>query len=311
MSALADAARDYLDLRHRLGHKLAEAERLLPRFVDHLDASGTPTVTIAAALAWATEPDVSPGSTVWPHRMSIARAFARHMAGIDPATEVPPLGLLPSRQRWRPPFIYTSAEIDALMRQVRVSTGSPLVAQMFETLIGLLAVTGMRIGEVIHLDRTDVDLAAGVVLVRESKFAKSRLVPVHASTIVALQDYAAQRDQAHPRPVTTAFFVTLTGKRLLYEGVWPVFRHLCDTAGIGIGASRRPRLHDLRHTFAVATLVDWYRTGEDVTAKLPLLSTYLGHHEPRYTYWYLSAAPELLALAAGRLEAAGDIAVTR
>jgi integrase/recombinase XerD len=310
MSVLSVAADDYLAIRHRLGHKLADAERLLPRFVAYLDASGTPAVTTAAALAWATQPDAPPGSVIWPHRMTVARGFARHMAGIDPATEVPPLGLLPSRVRWRPPFIYTPGDIDALMRQARTSIGSPLVAETFATLIGLLAVTGMRIGEVIRLDRTDVDLDAGVVLVRESKFHKSRLVPLHASTIVVLGDYAAHRDDEHPRAVSTSFFVTLTGKRLIYEGVWPVFRHLCDTAGIGAGATRRPRLHDLRHTFAVATLVDWYRTGADVNAKLPMLSTYLGHHEPRYTYWYLSAAPELLALAAGRLEAAGELAVT-
>lgn len=305
MSALAQNARDYLALRNSLGHKLAEAAWLLPSFVAYLDAAGTSTVTIGAALAWSTQ--ATAGTEMGSRRMCVARGFARYMAGIDPTTEVPPLGLLPSRQHWRPPFIYPWADIDALMRQARVSIGSPLLAETFATVIGLLAVTGMRIGEVIRLDRRDVDLVTGVVLVRESKFAKSRNVPLHASTVGVLQDYADGRDIEHPRPVTASFFVSVTGRRLIYTTVGLTFRQLCESAEIGIGARRRPRLHDLRHTFAVTTLVDWYRAGDDVTAKMVLLSTYLGHHEPSSTYWYLSAAPELLALAAGRLEAATPV----
>jgi len=301
MSALSQTARDYLTLRRALGHQLVEAVWLLPRFVAYLDAAGIPTVTVEAALAWSTQAD--PGTNMASRRMAVARGFARHMAGVDPATEVPPLGLLPSRQRWRPPFIYTTADIDALMRQARLSMRPPLLAETFETLIGLLAVTGMRIGEVIHLDRGDVDLVAGVVSVRESKFAKSRYVPLHESTISVLRDYADRRDSEHPRPVTVSFFVAVTGKRLDYTMVGRTFRDLCENAEVGVGAAHPPRLHDLRHTFAVATLVHWYRTGLDATTKMPLLSTYLGHRDPRSTYWYLSAAPELLALAAGRLEA--------
>lgn len=302
MSALSQSARDYLTLRRSLGHQLVEAAWLLPRFVAYLEAAGTPAVTVEAALAWSTQAD--PGTNMASRRMAVARGFARHMAGIDPATEIPPLGLLPSRQHWRPPFIYTPADIDALMRQVRLSMRPPLLAETFETLIGLLAVTGMRIGEMIHLDRGDVDLGAGVVLVRESKFTKSRYVPLHESTVGVLQHYAGRRDSEHPRPVTMSFFVAVTGKRLDYTMVGRTFRNLCENAEVGVGAAHPARLHDLRHTFAVAALVHWYRTGQDVTAKMPLLSTYLGHRDPRSTYWYLSAAPELLALAAGRLEAA-------
>jgi integrase len=180
----------------------------------------------------------------------------------------------------------------------------PLLALTFETVIGLLAVTGMRIGELIHLDRSDVDLTTGVVLVRESKFTKSRYVPLHESTVGVLRHYSGLRDAEHPRPITTSFFVAVTGKRLDYTMVGRNFRNLCENAEVGVGAVRQPRMHDLRHTFAVATLVHFYRTGQDVTVKMPLLSTYLGHRDPRSTYWYLSAAPELLALAAGRLEAA-------
>jgi integrase/recombinase XerD len=302
MSALSLAARDYLTLRRSLGHQLVEAVWLLPRFVAYLDAAGTSTVTVEAALAWSTQAD--PGTNMAYRRMAVARGFARHMAGIDPATEVPPLGLLPCRQRWRPPFIYTPADIDALMRQARESVRPPMLAETLETLIGLLTVTGMRIGEAIGLDRADVDLAAGVVLVRESKFTKSRYVPLHESTVGVLRDYAGRRDAEYPRPVTVSFFVAVTGKRLDYTMVGKTFRNLCENAEVGVGAAHPPRLHDLRHTFAVATLVHWYRTGQDVTVKMPLLSTYLGHRDPRTTYWYLSAAPQLLALAAGRLEAA-------
>lgn len=308
MSALSRAASDYLTLRHALGYQLVEANRLLPRFVAYLDATETPTVTVEAALAWSIQ--ANPGTTMASLRMMIARGFARHLAGIDPATEVPPLGLLPSRQHWRPPFIYTPADIDVLMRQARLCLHPPLLAETIETLIGLLAVTGMRIGEVIALDRSDVDLTAGVVLVRESKFTKSRNVPLHESTTGVLRDYADRRDREHPQPVTASFLVAVTGKRLDYTMVGRTFRNLCENAGIGVGATHPPRLHDLRHTFAVATLVHWYRTGQDATAKMPMLSTYLGHHDPRSTYWYLSAAPELLALAADRLEptAAGEVA---
>ena len=261
-------------------------------------------MTIEAALAWAQQPDADPVTTVWPRRMTVAHGFARYLAGIDPATQVPPLGLLPYRRRWRPPFIYTPQDIDALMRQARASISSPLRAATYETLIGLLAVSGMRVGEAIKLDRSDIDWAEGVVLVRESKFGKSRLVPLHASALAALDRYAQRRDQAQPRPATASFFVSLTGKRLLYATVGSTFRRLCNQAGVGAGSSTRPRVHDLRHTFAVATLLDWYRDGGDVAARLPWLSTYLGHRNPRSTYWYLSAAPELLGLAAGRLEAA-------
>lgn len=309
MSALSQAAQDYLALCRALGHELADAARLLPRFVAYLDETGTRTVTIAAASAWSQQPDADPGTTVWPRRMTVARGFARHMTGIDPATEVPPIGLLPYRQRWRPPFIYTPADVDALMRQARRSIRQPLRAATYETLIGLLAVTGMRIGEVIGLDRCDIDWAEGVVLVRESKFGKSRHVPLQPSSIEALDGYAKCRDELQPRPATASFFVSLTGKRLIYTVVGGTFRHLCDSAGVGAGSARRPRIHDLRHTFAVAALLGWYRAGEDVAARLPWLSTYLGHRDPRSTYWYLSAAPELLALAAGRLEAAAGKAV--
>jgi integrase/recombinase XerD len=301
MSALSQAADDYLALRRSLGHDLADAHRLLPRFVAYLDAIGAQTVTIEAALAWSQEPEVDPSTSVWPRRMSIARGFARHMAGIDPRTQVPPLGLIPSRQRWRPPFIYSSTDVAALMAEAR-SMRWRLPAATHETVIGLLAATGMRVGEAVRLDRGDIDWADGVLMIRESKFGKSRQVPVLPSTLAALGRYADVRDELCQHPTTASFFVSVRDTRVSYPVIQQVFGRLCSAADVGAGSDIRPRIHDFRHTFAVRTLLGWYRSGEDVEARLPWLSTYLGHRDPRSTYWYLSAAPELLALAAGRLE---------
>jgi len=306
MSALTEAADDYLALRRSLGHDLAEAHRLLPRFVAYLDCIGAPTVTINAALAWAQEPGVDPSTSVSPRRMTIARGFARHMAGIDPTTEIPPLGLIPSRQRWHPPFIYSDADIAALMAQARLIRWR-LPAATHETMLGLLACTGMRVGEAIRLDRGDINWNESVLLIRESKFGKSRLVPVLACTLAALDRYSSVRDQLCGRPTTTSFFVSVRGNRVIYQSVQDVFRRLCTATGVGNGSVTRPRIHDLRHSFAVSTLLEWYRAGKDVEACLPRLSTYLGHRDPRSTYWYLSAAPELLALAAGRLEFSREV----
>ncbi len=301
MSRLSDIADDYLRLRRSLGHDLAEAHRLLPRFIAYLDAIGAATVTIDTALAWVMEPDTDPSSSVWPHRMTVARGFARHMAGLDAGTQVPPFGLVPSRQRWHPPFIYQPGDIEALMAEARLIRWR-LPAATHETVIGLLAATGMRVGEALKLDRSDIDWVGGVLLVRESKFGKTRQVPVTASTIAALDRYTNVRDTLCPRPATASFFVSVRGARLIYPVVQQVFRRLCDESRVGAGSASKPRVHGLRHTFAVRTLLDWYRNGDDVEARLPSLSTYLGHRDPRSTYWYLSAAPELLALAAGRQE---------
>ena len=160
----------------------------------------------------------------------------------------------------------------------------------------------MRVGEALRLDRGDVDWVEGVLFIRESKFGKSRKVPVLDSTLAALDRYAGVRDQWCGHPATASFLVSQRGTRVIYEVVQQVFRRLCDPAGVGAGSPTRPRIHDFRHSFAVRTLMAWYQAGEDVEALVPTLSTYLGHRDPRSTYWYLSAAPELLALAAGRLE---------
>jgi integrase/recombinase XerD len=295
---------DYLDLRHSLGHAVSDVGRLLPSFVSFLGDRDLDTVTVEAALEWAQSSPTGRSISGPSRRMTAARGFARYLAGTDENTEVPPLGLVPSRQRWRRPFIFTPADIDTVMLLARTSIESPLRAATYETLIGLLAATGLRIGEAIKLDRDDVDWDQGVLLIRESKFGKSRLVPLHPSTAKVLAAFAALREELQPQPNTPAFFVSLTRNRLSYAVVQETFRRLIDSAGVGAAVASPPRLHDLRHTFAVTTLLGWYRSGEAVQAKIPALSTYLGHREPASTYWYLSAAPELLALAAARRDTA-------
>ena len=305
MSDLADALEDYLFTRRALGFKLAKEGHLLPDFVATLDRAGATTITIDAALAWAMEPAGADPSW-WALRLGFVRGFASWWAAFDPATQVPAKGLLPARPRRAEPYPYTGADIAALMGAAR-AIPSPLRAATYETLIGLLTVTGMRIGEAIRADRTDLDTGAGVLTVRDTKFGKSRELALAPSTLDALASYAQRRTRLCPRPATASLFVSTTGTRLIYKNVHRQWLDLVQAAGLRPLSPRcRPRPHDLRHRFAVSTLLGWYRDGQDVQARLPQLSTYLGHTSPTSTYWYLRAAPELLALAADLLETAQE-----
>lgn len=306
MSALLDQAGDYLRLRRALGHDLHEAHRLLPDFVAYLDSIGAETITVPAALVWAQRPDADPATSVWARRMTVARGFARHMAGLDPCTEIPPVGLVRFRQRRPQPFIYSDADITVLMSAARATIPTPLRAATVETLIGLLATTGMRISEATGFERGDLDTVEGVITVRHSKFDTSRLVPLQTTTVDALCGYAQMRDRLLPNAASLTFFVSTAGTPLFHADFGKAFRKLLQMTGVGADARRRPRVHDMRHSFAVHTLIRWYRAGEDVGALLPRLATYLGHRDVCSTFWYLSAAPELLALAARRLEAAPE-----
>jgi integrase len=296
----------YLRLRRGLGFKLEEHARLLPRFAAHLDAIGADFLTVDLAVAWAVQPVVPEGSVAPAMRLLVVRGFARYLAGLDSRTDVPPTGLIRLRRHRRPPFIYTDEQVLALMARARTAIRQRLVAATYETLIGLLAATGMRISEAIKLDNADIDWQQGVLLVRESKFNKSRYLPVHASTLDALERYARQRDRLCPNPGEPSFFISLRRRRLDDCAVHATFRRLCDATGVGEGAPLAPRLHDLRHTMAVRTLLGWYREGVDVHSHLPALSSHLGHLNPAYTYDYLWAAPQLLAHAAGMLDAAQE-----
>lgn len=302
MSALGSSLEDYLVLRRSLGYKLDRAGRLLAQFVAHCETVGAETVTTELALSWATLPEN--GSRSWfAHRLSVVRGFAKHLAFVDERTEVPPADLLGDRSHRATPYLYSTDEVVRLMAAAQ-RLPSPLRRVTFSTIVGLLYVTGMRVGEAIRLDRDDVDLAHGILVVRNSKFDKSREVPVQESTASALRAYAKRRDELCPQASSPALFVSLAGTRLLYTGFHLGFLRLVRDAGLTARSARcRPRPHDLRHSFAVSTLIDWYRDGADVEPRLAQLSTYLGHVHPANTYWYLSAAPELLGLAAARLEA--------
>jgi integrase/recombinase XerD len=302
MSGLRDALGDYLSLRRSLGFKLERSGQLLADFVSFAERADAPAVTTELALAWATAPaDADPAW--WRARLAATRPFARYLAAFIPGTEVPPAGLLPGPvSRRAVPYLYSPAGIGALITAA-AAIRTPLRAATYQTLIGLLAVTGMRAGEAIRLDRPDVDLRAGLLTIRESKFGKSRQLPLHATTVAALAGYATVRDQRHPRPATAAFFLSLTGTRLIYKNVHFTYHRLTQAAGLSPRSPQcRPRIHDLRHSFAVTTLLRWYQDGGDVAAQLPLLSAWLGHADPASTYWYLTGTPELLALAATRLE---------
>lgn len=300
MSELRHRGEDYLAMRRALGHKLHNQGRLLMSFVDFLEETGADHVSVELALAWATLPQaVQP--VWWSQRLGVVRCFARHLVAIDERTEVPPPDALAVRAPRTPPHHYSAAEIAALLAQAR-TIRFPLKAATYETLIGLLASSGLRVGEAIRLDRGDVDLHAGLITIRESKFRKSRLVPLHPSTREALAAYAKRRDELFSRPKADSFFLSLAGTRLNHSGVNQTFRRLVQAAGLESPRRRRPRPHDLRHTFAVEVLLGWYRAGLDVAPRLAALSTYLGHLKPSSTYWYLEATPELLALACGRLE---------
>lgn len=298
MSALHDALLEYLQLRRALGYKLEREGLLLPRFVSFLEQNGATFITATLAVRWAMEP-ARASSRWWAVRLGEVRVFARYMAARDPRTEVPAPELLPAlRSRRLTPYVYTDAEVQALMRAARTFDG--VKAATYATLIGLIAVTGMRVGEVIALDRTDIDWHPQFLIVRAGKFGKSREVALHPTTLKALHAYERARDRAMPRPRSPALLLSLAGTRLLYKNVQRGFNHLLHRADLPQRLSRRPRLHDLRHAFAIKTLVRWYAEGLDVQARLPLLSTYLGHVHPSQTYWYLTATPELMRLAERR-----------
>jgi integrase len=302
MNNLRQAAEDYVTVRRALGGKLERHPRLLISFVDYVEAAGARTVTTELALAWAWLPGGDAHPTYVSNRLSVVRGFARHLQAFDAATEVPPARLLPRPKCRAVPYLYSDAEIAALMAAARALTPA-LRAATYETLIALLMVTGARVGELIRLDRDHVDWAGDVLVIWDSKFAKSRELALHPSTVDALRGYASLRDRSLPSAATASFFVSAAGRRLVYRTVQHTFHRLAHDAGLRPRSDRcRPRIHDTRHSFAVRTVLGWYRDGVDVQARLPWLSTYLGHRKPACTYWYVSAVPELLALAAERRE---------
>jgi integrase/recombinase XerD len=297
---LRQALGDYLNLRRALGFRLASAGRLLGQFVDYLEDHGLDTVTTADALAWAMLPTTA-SRHWWAIRLSAVRGFAAYLHGIDPTVQVPPAGLVRAGSCRATPYLYSETEIDALV-QAAATLAPSLRAATYQSLISLLAISGIRVGEAIGLDDEDLDVEHELLLVRDSKFGKHRIVPLHPSTMQALARYVDLRQQLKP-PASPALFLSTAGTRLLHSNINLTFAGLLAQTGLlRRSASCKPRIHDLRHSFAVATVLGWYRDGADIPAMMPRLSTYLGHSDPKHTYWYLSAAPELMTLAGQRLE---------
>jgi len=300
MSALGQHVQEYLALRRSFGFKLEREERLLTHFVTYSEAAGEEHLTSGLAIAWAKLP-ASASANQWAKRLGVVRSFAAYLVTIDPATEVPPPGIFPTTRHRPSPYLFSEPDIERVLAATRDLT-PPLRAATHEALFGLLAVSGIRIGEAIGLARGDVDLDAGVITIRHAKFDRTRFVPVHQSTIAALASYTATRDRLCRRPRAEVFFCSSLGTALDRSGVGKTFRQITTTLGLRT-TTTHPRVHDLRHGFAVRTLLDWQRQGVSIDRHIATLSDYLGHVAPADTYWYLSATPELMSLAAGRLEA--------
>lgn len=299
---MLDAVEKYLTERRSLGFALrieGGQLRSFARFADGIGHRGP--LTIDLAVRWATAP--APRGRRFPgRRLEVVRPFARYCASIDAVSEVPSRFLL-GAPRVRPlHHIYADDQVVALLAEAgRLGPAGALRPKTYATLFGLLAATGLRVSEALRLAGTDVDLQSNLLVVRSTKFRKSRLVPLHATAAHALRGYVAERDGLLPRLAASTFFVGDRGRPLRYPTVRLVFQRLRRVLGWD-SLVPRPRIHDLRHAFACRRLRDWYAQGLDPTAKVASLATYLGHAHVSDTYWYLTGSPELLALAAGRFE---------
>lgn len=303
MKPLREAIEEYLALRRSLGFKLRQTTAGLTEFAAFMEQRAAPYITTALALEWAMQPGNNQPSA-WAQRLGFVRVFARHWRASDPRTEIPPAGLLPFRPQRAQPYLYSEQEIQRLLAAAKtLAPSSGLRPWTYHCLFGLLAVSGLRISEALSLKRQDVELTQGLLTIRQTKFNKTRLVPLHGSTRQGLVDYAARRDRLVPGPVSPCFLLNDHGRQLEASAVRRTFYELSRQIGLrGPDDHTGPRLHDFRHRFALNTLIEWYRTGQDIERRLPVLSTYLGHAHVADTYWYLSIHPELMGLATRRLE---------
>lgn len=300
MNKLGLALDSYLAVRRALGFKLKREEQKLRQFVKYAQEQKSSIVTTALALAWATQSNNATPNTQ-AGNLSALRGFAQYLQASDPRHEVPPVELIPYRKVRYQPYIYSDEDVTALLKAAQ-GIRHPLKAATYTTLFGLLDVTGMRLGEALALDRDDFVSDDAVLIIRDSKFNKSRQLPLHSTTRNALRAYANKRNELFSRPETPSFLFSTTGRRLISQNVHTTFWRLRKRAGLNQCKPHRPRIQDLRHSFAVKTIRHWYEAGLDVEQKLPSLSTYLGHVSPTSTYWYLTATPDLMAIAAKRLE---------
>jgi len=301
VTELHQAIKQYLTVRRAMGFDLKRVELLLIQFADYLAENDQIMITTEAALAWAKLP-VDADPSWWSLRLSAVRPLARYLHVLNPGHEVPPPNLLPGSSHRTVPYPFSDADIATLLKKAR-GLRSELRAITMETLIGLLAVTGLRIGEALRLNCDDVDLTDATVLIANTKFGKTRQVPLSASAVDALKHYKYRRKKLITRTTEPALFLSSVGNRLLYSSFHVSWLELINQAKLmPCASSGSPRPHDLRHFFAVSTLLGWYRDGVDVNAEMSVLSTFLGHTHPRHTCWYLWAAPELMELVATRVD---------
>jgi len=303
--------RDYLAFRNRLGFSLRSSGEELVSFARHLEmVRHRGPLTMAAAIRWAKLPtEAKPQYWAW--RLNVVRVFAKHLAAVDPRHQVPPAGALGRAFTRAHPHIYTPQEIRDLLEEAgSLKPVRGLPPHTYRTFFGLLASTGLRCGEALALRREHVDLETGRLLVVKAKLGKTRMLPLHSTTVEALRAYARRRDATFKETTRGAFFLSRRANPLSYERVTVTFRALRRQ----LGWHRRdpmPRVHDLRHTFAARNLLRWCNAGADVDAKILSLTAYLGHVKPSSTYWYFSAIPELMAIAAKRFEAYARTGVDR
>jgi integrase len=304
MSTLAQELDRYLAIRRSLGYDLGTAARVLRKFIAFVDRRKARHITTELFLAWQAEFGQANQQT-WSARLGMVRQFALWLSGINPRNEVPPKGLIPGRYRRARPYIYSEREIVRIVEEAaRLPSANGIRALTFAAFFGLIAVTGLRVSEAIALDDSDIDLENGVLIVRQGKSGKARIVPLTQSATNRLAAYAEERDRLLSR-TPKSFFVSDAGKRPDDCSARYNFATVCQRIGLRPAQKfnkhgRGPRIHDLRHTFAARTMVNWYRTGKDPEREMIKLTTYLGHSEPAHTYWYIEAVPELLELASKR-----------
>jgi len=303
MKSLALMVQEYLSLRRSLGFQLIDAEYVLRWFLAFMQREHAVHIKTEAVLRWIHASQILPATKS--SRFTVVRKFAQYAHAMDADHEVPAAGLMTHRTERANPHIYSDSQtLQLLGACLALPPGNGLRHHTYYTILGLLTVTGMRISEATSLSRDDVALGTGIITIRESKFKKTRSIPVHTSTIKVLADYVHRRNEIYPNSKCLAFFLSDPGTALTSAVLRCMFRRISHHIGFRKPNQRHgPRIHDLRHTFAVKTVMRWYREGADVEQCLPLLSTYLGHAKPSDTYWYLSSVPELVGLAATRLEA--------
>ena len=301
MKSLRQGIDEYLEYRSRLGFQLTFAKNFLRNFASFMEENQIKHITTEFALAFATI-NTKAQSISWAKRLGIIRRFAIYWATVDTKTEIPPKNLLSSAYERRNPYIYTDEEILELLNYTDRSE-NPFDQYVYFILFGLLAVTGMRISEALALNYNNIDLKNGTIMICQSKFRKSRYIPIHQTTVKILKDFNEYRNHYFPHPITSKFLVNHKGVELKKRTVQDAFQRRLKKIGLtkSVEWKNKPKIMGFRHTFAINTLLRWYKQDvASINSHIPLLSTYLGHVKPSNTYWYLSATPELLKLVVSR-----------